>query len=673
METDSAPDPASSAPQKSASVQDRIRALNIQNDRGASLPRIDNPLSPLSIAKASSKPKPSSELQLPSSATSETAQLLKAANVIRKSFDSRTEMFGRSRGAGGAQPSSPQGVKPPRQNDGQRRQEGDSSDIDEELDTATSIRYSTKGITSDVPRSVKGVVEVPSIYDQRGGNTTIGTDSSAVPAASTSGATLSQSEVSELVSPPDIFRTVMTDSIIDQAVVEEGYEEKEEDDHTSEDSQEADIASRETREFVIRGESNTSRPMAIESFDEAEFTPLKIDTYDPQDQLQTLGEPYRAYAKRSRSPRVMLTSTDHCADSVDGTQSVTSLKSASSQMSSHVHTLSSRARRFFKDKKERRKGATAVSPSVGVVTGTAKSVVGWCNPKAEVFAKKLEDAGASKQEIKQSCTYTGAAVTAVSNIEQDERGLRLKCDSPYDELGTRSTTDGRPQTIHLKPALPKTSDHGFDLNRDVGDQEYQTPSLSQYEHQGKSTSDEYMHTSPTSESRESPRKGNDLEFKFRESSKKGNDRLYQEAASMDESNYSEVKSKHLFAVREEMSATSRSDYASESDVDAFPRRRVNSFDGCQAFDLINPLPLIESAFSAMNLGSDIFQNAIFRDLSRGNTVYDDAPSDEDVAIEVEYVEQLEDQRSHAETDSVYTESVRSGSLHSEPTRDKDDA
>ena len=89
--------------------------------------------------------------------------------------------------------------------------------------------------------------------------------------------------------------------------------------------------------------------------------------------------------------------------------------------------------------------------------------------------------------------------------------------------------------------------------------------------------------------------------------------------------------------------------------------------------MINSLPLIESAFSAMNLGSDIIQNVIFRDPSRGNTVYDDAPSDEDVAIEVEYVEQLEDQRSHAETDSIYTESVRTGSLlRSESTRDKDD-
>ena len=693
METNSAPDPASSTPRKSTLVQERIRALNIQNDRSTPLPRIDNPLSPLSIAGASSKPKPSYELQLPSSATSETARLLKAANVIRKSFDSRTEMFGRSRDAGGAQPSSPQGGKSPRQNDSQRRQGGDSNDINEELDTPTAIRYSgTKGITSDGPRSVKGVAEIPSNkYDQRGGNTTIGTVSSAVPAASTSGVTLSLSEVSELLSPPDICRTVKTHSIMDQAVVEEGYEEKEEDDSTSEDRQEADIAARETREYVARGESNTSRPMAIESFDEAEFTPLKTDTDDPLDKLQTLGGPYRAYANRSRlrSPRVMLTSTDHRADSVDGTQSVTSLQSASSQMSSHVPTLSSRATRFLKDKKERRKGATAVSPSVGVVTGTANSVDGWSNPKTEVFAKNLRDVGASKQEvftkrlkdvgaskqvIKQSSTSACAALTAASNIEQDERGLRLKCDSPYDELGTISTTDGRPQTINLKPAVPKTSDHVSDLNRDVGDKEqFQTPSLSHYEHQGKSTSDESMLTSPTIESRESPRKGNDLKIKYRENPTKGNDRLYQEAASMDESNYSEVKAKYLFDVREEMSATPRPGYTSESDFDAFPRGGVNSFDGCQAFDLINSLPLIESAFSAMNLGSDIIQNVIFRDPSRGNTVYDDAPSDEDVAIEVEYVEQLEDQRSHAETDSIYTESVRTGSsLRSESTRDKDD-
>jgi hypothetical protein len=107
--------------------------------------------------------------------------------------------------------------------------------------------------------------------------------------------------------------------------------------------------------------------------------------------------------------------------------------------------------------------------------------------RQKFFAKRLKDVGAYRQEFEQTSTSDGAAVTAVSKIEQDERGLRLKSDSPYDKLGTRRTTVGRPQMMYLKPAVPKTSDHISDLNRDAGDQQqYQTPSLSHHEHQGKS-------------------------------------------------------------------------------------------------------------------------------------------------------------------------------------------
>jgi hypothetical protein len=128
-------------------------------------------------------------------------------------------------------------------------------------------------IKSDGPRSDKGVAKVPSTYEQRGGNTTISTDSSAVPAASTSlelrrlrGETQSQSGVSKLLSPPDIFLTVKTDSIMDQAVVKEGYEEKEEDDHVSEDRHEAVIAAREIREYVTSGKSNTLQVAASANY-----------------------------------------------------------------------------------------------------------------------------------------------------------------------------------------------------------------------------------------------------------------------------------------------------------------------------------------------------------------------------------------------------------------------
>ena len=78
-----------------------------------------------------------------------------------------------------------------------------------------------------------------------------------------------------------------------------------------------------------------------------------------------------------------------------------------------------------------------------------------------------------------------------------------------------------------------------------------------------------------------------------------------------------------------------------------------SFDnGCQILDAINPI--IESAFNALSPGGSGQMANIFGT----NRVRDeDAPSDEDVAIEVEYVEQGEEP-SYAETDSVFSVSTR---------------
>jgi hypothetical protein len=60
----------------------------------------------------------------------------------------------------------------------------------------------------------------------------------------------------------------------------------------------------------------------------------------------------------------------------------------------------------------------------------------------------------------------------------------------------------------------------------------------------------------------------------------------------------------LFDNVEEMSSiTSYKDNVSIVEVESFPRGRANSNDeGCQAFDLMNPLPIIESAFSALSMG-----------------------------------------------------------------------
>jgi hypothetical protein len=571
----SSAEPNYSSPQKvSTSVKDRISALNRQIDGDVSPPSIDNQLSPMPMG-ALPKSQSSSRLQLPTSSPSKTAQLLKAANVIRKSFDSETEILSRSRGAGCAQLiSNPKDGKPPRQNESQR---------------------------------------------------------------------------SELPSPPDIFRTVKNDG------AEGGNEENKEKDDleavnsvTSEDILDADTAPRESRRYISREESNASRPIAAGSFNITEIMPLAIDPDDPKD-LHTLGKPYRGHARRSRlrSPRVLLTSLD--VDSTDGAQSVTSIQSASSQKSSslQVPTLSSRALKFLKDKKGRQKAES--------------------NPNTEVIGE------ASEQVVKKSSHPVGALVEAAH---------KLKCGSPYEEIGAGGAMVGRPQTIRLKPAVPETTNHISDLNRDVSDQHmYQTPFLShdnpqvpqttdQISDLNRDVSDQHMYQSPSLSHND--HQGNSYSDDFiHNNTSTTRDLLYQGTASVDDSNYSGVKARYLFDVHEEMSATSRPDHASESDFDAFTRGGGIPFDSaCHALDMINPRPLIESALNAIYLGNDTFQKAIFCNTSRVASC-DEAPWDEDenVCIEVEHVEQLMEHRSHAETDSYYSESIRSGSLRSESILD----
>ena len=602
METnfsDSAAAPNDSSNKKiSTSVQDHIRALNRQMkiDGDVTPSRTDGPLSPLPTG-ASPKPKSLSRLQMSPSSPSKTAQLLKAANVIRKSFDPETEILSRPQGVGGAQLNSPKAGQPPRRNERQS---------------------------------------------------------------------------SEMQSPTDIFCSIHTDTI-----TEGGNEEDVEDDDlgasnsvTSQSILDPDIASRKSRRSITSEESNAPRPIAAGRFNEAELTPFAIDADDPKDQ-HTLGKPLGMRSRRShlRSPRVLLTSPD--ADSIDGAQSVTSIQSASSYKTSQVPTLSSRALRFLKDKKDRQKASTT------------NSIVSESNPISESIG------GVSEQVVNENIPHPARALV----------GAALKSDSNFNETGTGETMVCRPQTIHLSPAVPKT-DSISDLNRDISDQQqYQTRSLSHDDHQGELASDDLVHIISVTGSSENVRKEKDMMYqktastdesnhqsksasdvflniitttRSRENLRKRHNPMYQKTASVDESNYSEVKAKHLFGVHQEISPVSQSDNAPESDYDAFIPGGGSPFDSaCHALNMMNPRPLIKSALNAIYLGNDAFQNAIFCNTPR-NVSGDDAPWDEDenVCIEVEHdVVQLMEQRSHAETDSYYSGPIRSGSLRSESTQD----
>jgi len=433
-------------------------------------------------------------------------------------------------------------------------------------------------------------------------------------------------------------------------------------------------------------ESNICQPIAAhaESTNDAEVEPLKSDLggmpVKPRHVRSSSassagvggGVPYRAYARRSRlrSPRGMAAiSPDHLTE-IDGTQSVVSVGTAHSALSqgtsvSQVSTLSSRAARFSKDRKDKRKPAlTGGGGGAGVAGSSASSAPGVSNSRSDVFAKdKAQNilwGRASKERIKQRADLSGVA-------EQNKGDSNLKTDSPFDEPG-KGRSMGRPQTIDLKPAMPRTGDRISGLNIDVGRQrqfqpmDHTQPSKQMHE---KISSAPEQYQTPALESIPPSRQKYQSGYP-----KKGTVRAYfDHATSMDEISYSALQGKDLFDISKKQgsdvkiqptSVRSLDSVTLESNTDEFtplPRGAGKSFDsGCQVFEAINPL--LESAFNALSPGSHASSSNIFSNSGRvmANTFCNDAPSDEDVAIEVEYVER--DEVSRAETDSLYSASTR---------------
>eukprot|EP00571_Detonula_confervacea_P000050 CAMPEP_0172323160 /NCGR_PEP_ID=MMETSP1058-20130122/48002_1 /TAXON_ID=83371 /ORGANISM="Detonula confervacea, Strain CCMP 353" /LENGTH=712 /DNA_ID=CAMNT_0013039093 /DNA_START=183 /DNA_END=2321 /DNA_ORIENTATION=+ len=700
------------------SVHDRIKALNLNKRSGNTPPRqnrqgssLNDPDSPRPVAAASSSKPP------PSSPSSEKAQLFKAAKVIQKSFDAETDVLCRTL-AGGAgavsihrplQRSSPkieEGAHDVDENTGYLSQ--DSEYDDEEFDASTALNFwRTKGITEGGPRSYKEAPEEANLAASNrrrssasgcgeGGDAT-NDDNSAVHASSitsqqgsqdtniistsdtSQGEAQLQPEEAKPPSPPDIVRTANTNSDMEHDVVEDednindnedNYEQQEQDERgafdnvTSEDRSELEIMHHETNEDVPSDEEpkKPSQPITADNTIRTEIVPpLKTDMDVPKDEAKkprhvmssstsSAGIPYRAYARRSRlrSPRGIVISPDNSME-MDGTQSVVSACTAHSTSSqatalSQMSTLSSRATRFLKVKKDKRRG-TAASTGFGGAAGTDRAP-GASNPKPEVFAKDMTHNILWGKAAKARTKQKAASGAAAANYKQEKEDFKLP--------GKRKT--GSPRTIDLQPALPKV-DRISGLNIDVGaqrqyamdhtaDSQVRDVSSSRKEYQSHAYG--IIHAPIKNDSRDYQKKDKGRSY-------------FDHTVSMDESSCSELKAKDLFdigkqgndiKIRPSSTLSEPATLESNTEFAAFPRGGKSFDSGCQVFEAINPL--IESAYNAFSSGSQVFSNP-----SRvvTTTFCNDAPSDEDVAIEVEYVEQGED-RSLAETDSIYSVSTR---------------
>lgn len=507
-------------------VQNRIRALNVQK------------------TSQPSQPASSTEEIVP---PSKTPQLHKAASAIRKSLKIESYMFGKSRSIEGTSPSEVAKSFSPRR--AQSEPPDGNSDNEEELEIFKRLLF------DDESQTVLEVDEVTSAFDKF--------VSSAAPVSATKSeigrSTSVKSEVeSGILSPPSIFRTVTSENV---DIAGSTYE---------------SVGIAGSTEYISSsGVPNTTRRTTLESSSVAQVTPSKIDN----DESPTSG---RTSARRSRirSPRKSsLTSPNQSIDSVEGTESI-----KSTPLTWNIPSFSTRARRFLKDKKDRRRGivkqeVAAAEVAAGVAAADASQTPQTVNLKPAVsnlgkrlLKDKMErrragaaSAGGDKQDV--------ASAADVSKIGQ------LKEDKDYDDSPSQT-----PQTVYLKPGVSSTSTD-------------------------------------------------------------------------------------LFENVEEMSSiTSYKDNVSIVEVESFPRGRADSNDeGCQAFDLMNPLPIIESAFSALSIRSDsvrsLFGNpsgGASKSFSSAMASSEDVDKEgeyEDVAIEVEYVENIEEQDEESDSDESILEKL----------------
>lgn len=305
--------------------------------------------------------------------------------------------------------------------------------------------------------------------------------------------------------------------------------------------------------------------------------------------------PYHAYARRSRlrSPR-------------GDEQSVASVSSQATSGS----TLSARALSKIRDKrKDKQKGDKVSAAS-----------------KVSNHNTLLDKAKVSKDRIKQR------------TAKNDGEETKLKTDSPFDEQCSK------PQTIDLRPSMPIiSSGHPTTisgLNSDVVDpQKYYTMDAPENE--------TAISTVPIkSELKDFSQKTSvGTTASLASTLEDESTNVTSVLASTEESstNYSELKATDLFDIAKQQkkdihikphqSANPANTILESPELNAFP------IEGCNILEQLNAS--LESACSALGSATQA-RNKMFN-REEGGLCNKDAPSDEEVAIEVEFCEQVVDE------------------------------
>ena len=351
-----------------------------------------------------------------------------------------------------------------------------------------------------------------------------------------------------------------------------------------------------------------------------------LDSPNKQEHARSNALPYRAYARRSRLRKSPLSSPPGSNQFLETDISVVSEAGTAHSTSSQTTSLAERANRFVKDKKKEKHNVGGTISEGGSI-GRNKPP----NSLREMASKdriKQRTAAAAANNVSAGVGYTGSVV----DENQQSKG-------------------GGPQTIDLKPALLS---HNAISGLVVDPQKYYAMDVP--------TKGE-DHIVPVQ--RSDARSGGGSTSSMDESTFYSSLGTTSVPVSTDESaTHSELKAKDLFSNLSHQNDNMKVQPATpqiknvKSDNGGFvPIPGIKSFDfdwqeGCQVFEALNASIGTACNTISSSIPKQAMSNAFCNDLMQEQ----DNPSDEDVAIEVEYVSSNEGQVEGKSVENVEADS-----------------
>ena len=480
-----------------------------------------------------------------------------------------------------------------------------SGESEEELDASAALKYwKNRGVSKDGPISFRDAKKIdlkPSISTNR---TKIEEDAGPRMNAAPGLPGGLQSENSSQASSQLPLPPDIFRTVQVQSA-EATYQEGEERGRPSEDRQE------ETEKYRTADGSFTAS--AVDSpRDPSTWKDGEAEGASPSKSAQ-----YCAYGKRSRlrSHRPAAGNNESIGDhDVASVVSSSTIHSNTSQLTSNsqLSSLSSRATRFLRDK---RKGGVLTGGNANSSSTTAAYSESTEANAKDVTHNMLRDK-VSNNKLKQR--LASPSPLPEEDEMKDGGAMQITTESPFDESQTKDNPMGA--------TVPES--HA----ENIAGHAYQSIRSSNQQYTMLSSLPPRVDDAPSA------------------------------ASSMGSGNNSKLKANDRLDSDIEGSAAKAASPPNKEDALVPPKTDNSSNDegGCKPLEMLGPLSeIVETAYNVLSPAN--IEKGLF---PMSDAVSNDAPSDEDIAIEVEYVEQHE-----AEDPSFVTETDGTGSMYTESTRD----